>query len=95
MSEVYLGPELDQKYIAEYLANIRRLDPIEISTLANPIRLSDTDRLVEIVDVDKFWEIANKFLIDFERQCFALCIEVLYGKAIGPRGHFYLWKLET
>lgn len=68
MSEVYLGTELDRKYIAEYLANIRRLDPIEITTLPNPISLIDTDSLKKIVDVNRFWEIVNKFLIDFEQQ---------------------------
>lgn len=45
MKENYLGSEQDQKYIAAYLENIRALDPIEIATLPDPIKMSDTLRM--------------------------------------------------
>ncbi len=68
MNETYLGSESDQKYITAYLEKIRQLDPIEIATLPNPICLSDTNRLADIVDVNEFWEIVNRCLVEIERH---------------------------
>lgn len=62
MNETYLGPEPDRRFIAEYLKNIRLLDPIEIVTLPNSFNLTDHKHLSEIVDVYKFWELVNKCL---------------------------------
>jgi hypothetical protein len=54
--------EHEQQYIKAYLTNIRQLDPIEIVTLPNPIKLSETSRMTQVVDVEHFWEMVNRCL---------------------------------
>ena len=68
MNEAYLGPQSDQKYIVTYLENIRQLDPIEIVTLPNPIRLADAPHISEIVDINRFWEIVNGCIAECKRH---------------------------
>ncbi len=67
MREVYLGPEVDRAYIKSYLENIRRLDPIEITTLPNAVCLSD-DRIAEVVNIDQFRRVAYGCLEYMKQQ---------------------------
>ena len=67
MREVFLGPETDRAYIQVYLDNIRRLDPIEITTLPNAIHLGD-DRIAKIIDNDQFDSVAYDCLEQMKRQ---------------------------
>lgn len=62
MNEQYLGPEADRAYTATYLENIRKLDPIEIATLTDPVSLADNDRISAVVDVDRFWEVSQRVI---------------------------------
>ena len=48
MQEVFLGSESDREYIQSYFESIRKLDPIEITTLPNAAHLS-SEHAVEIV----------------------------------------------
>lgn len=75
MNERYLGPESDRTYIATYLENIRRLGPIEITTLPGSISLADTDRISAIVGIDRFWEAAHRITAVMEER---------YGIKIDP-----------
>lgn len=59
MKEVYLGSELDRKYIQTHLENIRMLDPIEITTLPNAVCLSD-DRVAAIINIDQFKKVSYR-----------------------------------
>ncbi|TSC85223.1 MAG: hypothetical protein G01um101417_90 [Parcubacteria group bacterium Gr01-1014_17] len=68
MKEICLGPESDQKYIENYLAGIRALDPVEIATLPEPIKLSDTLRMERFIDVERFWEITQQCIAECERK---------------------------
>lgn len=68
MKEIYLGPECDQRYIKTYLENIRKLDPIEIATLPNPLSLDDRNKLDSVIDSDLFWENVDKWLSIFEKR---------------------------
>lgn len=68
MNEVYLGPDDDRAYIATYLDNIRRLDPIEIAVAEDPVRLSDTQRLHDLVNVDLLWEVIDRGLADIRKR---------------------------
>jgi len=56
MNEEYLGSFEERRYIRSYLANIRRLDPIEIATTANPMGLDDSERLSRLIDLKLFWK---------------------------------------
>jgi hypothetical protein len=67
MKEVYLGPDVDCAYIKAYLENIRRLDPIEITTLSNAICLND-DRIAEVVNIDQFRSVAYGCLKRIRQQ---------------------------
>lgn len=67
MKEVYLGPDSDRAYIKTYLENIRKLDPIEITTLPKAICLSN-DRIVEIVHIDQFRSVAYGCLERMRQQ---------------------------
>ena len=95
MNEVYLGSEEDQQYIRTYLSSIRQLDPIEITTIPNPIRL--TDPLAEqLVDIPWLWEMVSRCLEACERR-YAVRISQLeacrYYTGISPQdddvGGFY------
>lgn len=68
MNEQYLGPESDREYIETYLANIRKLDPIEIVTLPDPINLADTNRLATHIDVDKFQSLTRRVIARIEER---------------------------
>lgn len=68
MSEQYLGTATDRKYIKIHLANIRKLNPIEIATVSDPINLADIDRLVPHVEIEKFWELIHRTLARLERR---------------------------
>lgn len=68
MNEQYLGPESDREYIKTYLANIRKLDPIEIATLPDPVNLADTNRLTTYIDVDKFQSLARQVIARIEKH---------------------------
>jgi hypothetical protein len=61
MTETYLGPVEDQRYIKTYMRNIRRANPICIATLPDPITLSDP-RINEAVDINLFWKLVAKCL---------------------------------
>lgn len=75
MNEQYLGPEVDRAYTAMYLENIRKLDPIEIATLTDPVNLADNDRISAVVDIDKFWEVTQRVITGLKEH---------YGVGIDP-----------
>ncbi|HWA64476.1 MAG TPA: hypothetical protein VG866_01280 [Candidatus Paceibacterota bacterium] len=68
MGEQYLGPDTDQEYIKTHLAAIRKLDPIEITTLPKPFNIADTDRLSTFIDVKMFWSCAISVIARLEQQ---------------------------
>jgi|GEM_PF-6845957 len=68
MNEQYFGPESDREYIKTYLANIRKLDPIEIATLPDPISLADTNRLATYIDTCKFQSFACRAIAWIEER---------------------------
>lgn len=68
MNEQYLGPDADREYIKTYLASIRKLDPIEILTLPNPINLTDNNRLMTYIDVGRFRDSASRALARLEER---------------------------
>jgi hypothetical protein len=67
MREVFLGSEIDRVYIQVYLDNIRRLDPVEITTLPNAIHLGD-GCVTEIIDMDRFRSVAYDCLEQMRQQ---------------------------
>lgn len=64
MKETYLGMEHEQQYIKTYLANIKQVDPIEIATLPNPVKLSETSRITQVLDIEYFWKMVKKCLAE-------------------------------
>lgn len=75
MKEVWLGSESDQHYIQVYLENIRKLDPIEITTVPNPIHLSSSF-IEEVLDVQLFWEIVT-WCIEECKKCYSIHLSVI------------------
>ena len=68
MREEYLGSGLDKGYIETYLKNIRNLDPVEITTVVNPINLADSDKIDTLVDIKKFWKIVDGCSIELQKR---------------------------
>ncbi len=61
MNEIFLGQEGDREYIRTYLGNIRKLDPIEITTIPNAVHLDDAC-VAEIISLDQFRSVAYRCL---------------------------------
>lgn len=60
LNEAYLGSPEDQRYIKAFLALVRSIDPIEISTTATFFRLSEREKLKDLIDYDVFLDIINQ-----------------------------------
>lgn len=87
MNEQYVGQESDREYIKTYLANIRKLDPIEIATLSDPFSLANINRLRAYIDVDRFWSLSQQVMTWIEER-YGIKIEAIrperYYTALPP-----------
>jgi hypothetical protein len=60
LNEAYLGSPEDQRYIQAFLALVRSIDPIEISTTPTFFRLSEREKLGDLIEYDVFLDIVNQ-----------------------------------
>lgn len=67
-TEVYLGKESDRKYMKEYLELIRKVDPVEIATVPNPVKMSELHRNSEVIDSELFASFVDEGLKHIEQK---------------------------